>query len=233
MAQAQLSSEEIASLLETELRELLSLCSAPADGAAADTELVAPGSPWEFVKEQDGVKIYRRRSESSPVFYMKGVTVIAKKPEDVARLVWETNNRKKFDELFISADEVQHINDTPPTAIEHTCFKAPNIMISNRDFCSARSLREIEDGIWAICARAVTHPNCPEQKGFVRGELKTSGYVLRPMDGGAKTYAQYVVCVDPHGSIPTFVVNLVGTKQPLSLGKLRHFIESEQQQQQQ
>lgn len=80
--------------------------------------------------------------------------------------------------------------------IGHLKFKAPSAFVSARDFVALMaSTFNAEEGTGAFCSRSVVDKNVPEQPGFVRGEILTTGYTLAPAKGGKGTHVTYVVQV--------------------------------------
>lgn len=227
-----LSKHEICHELDREVAALLDLCADPFaedDDLAGLTDLETwsrSGQPWGLLRDQDNVRAYSRHDENCVALFMKGVTAIQAEPAAVAEVVLQSQNRRHYDPSYLASRVLEVVQEHPYTQIEHSMFKSGSMLVSNRDFCSADTHRVLDGGVHVICSRSVSHPECPEQKGFVRGELRTSGFVLRPSCGGG-TYVQFVACVDPKGSVPAFVRDLFAVEQPQSLGTLRTFIEKQ------
>eukprot|EP00762_Andalucia_godoyi_P002149 ANDGO_02536.mRNA.1 hypothetical protein AMSG_08085 len=221
------TAEEVHQKLDAELVKLLAFAPVPVPGAAGSADVDLEGG-WSFVKELEGVKIYRMKPEDMPVYFMKGTTVINAPYAKVTGMAWDTPTRKTWDDLYIESHIVQVIDDN--TSIEHSAFSSGAPLVSSRDFLLARRKGTIENGGGSyIVARSVEHQDCPPNTGkHVRGEIYSSGFVFRPAaDNENKTFATYVVAVNPKGSIPGFVVNMVSTKQPTALGKLRNAVEKQ------
>merc|ERR1711871_995768 len=58
---------------------------------------------------------------------------------------------------------------------------------SPRDFCVAAERRMLADGSVVMVAQSVVHPGCPPRSGYVRADLRLGGYILKAIDGGART----------------------------------------------
>eukprot|EP01115_Flamella_aegyptia_P014368 TRINITY_DN812_c0_g1_i1.p1 TRINITY_DN812_c0_g1~~TRINITY_DN812_c0_g1_i1.p1 ORF type:complete len:214 (+),score=65.86 TRINITY_DN812_c0_g1_i1:37-642(+) len=173
---------------------------------------------WEFVKEKDGVNIHLRQVEGSPIVMMRGQIDIDCAAPDCLVITEDLESRKDWDELFIEGKVIEEIDDTHQ--VLHFKFKAPSRLITNRDFLMARAVKTLDDGTILANHVSCEHDDCPEQKGFVRGEIKASGYHFKPT-GDNSCKATYVVQIDPKGWIPTWLVNTVATKQPLILAKVK------------
>ena len=81
---------------------------------------------------------------------------------------------------------------------------------------------ERDDGL-LIAAKSMD-AGVPEVNGVVRAELITSGLYLKRI-GENITEASYLVCVDPKGMLPGFIVTQLGYRQCLNVNKIRHIME--------
>jgi hypothetical protein len=217
-----MSATDYEAMLKQQLDHMISLVAAdPWNTSDADCELAGG---WEFVKEIDGLRIYRMKSPDSPIYFMKSAVKITASPDACIGLAWDTPSRVRWDELFIKSNVVEGMRDD--LQVEHTNFKSGSMLVSNRDFCIVRMRGDLPTGGKFLVAKSVPHEKCPEESGFVRGQVQTSGFLFRPNPANPnETYADYLVCVDPKGSIPTMIVNLVSVNAPKALGKLRDEIQ--------
>jgi len=174
------------------------------------------------LKKKKDVKIHLRQVEDSAVVMLRGVATIPGSPEDILKCTEDLESRKQWDELFISGSVVKQIDDNHQ--LIHFKFKSPSMVVTNRDFLMARAVRKCDDGvILSNHVSVVSDEDCPDCKGFVRGEVFASGYWIKPNDDNTSTVA-YVVQIDPKGWIPTAIVNIVAKKQPLVLAKMRDYL---------
>ena len=179
-------------------------------------QLCVSDDGWEHPKEKKGVKIHMRSVEGTAIVMLRGVTTIPNTAEEVLAATEDLSKRKEWDELFIEGSVVEQI-DADHQVLQFK-FKAPSRMVYPRDFVMSRGIRRKEDGTIISNHIACEHPKAGEVKGYVRGQLRASGYHIKPNDGGGCTVT-YVVQVDPKGWIPTMVVNTVAVKQPLEIGR--------------
>ncbi|CAF2095551.1 BnaA05g09120D [Brassica napus] len=70
----------------------------------------------------------------------------------------------------------------------YTQMYAPTILAAARDFWTLRYSTCLEDGSYVVCERSLTSttggPNGPPSSSFVRAEMRPSGFLIRPCDGG-------------------------------------------------
>jgi homeobox-leucine zipper protein len=65
---------------------------------------------------------------------------------------------------------------------------APTTLAAARDFWTLRYSTSLEDGSYVVCERSLTSatggPNGPLSSSFVRAKMLSSGFLIRPCDGG-------------------------------------------------
>eukprot|EP01065_Artemidia_motanka_P028107 TRINITY_DN33340_c0_g1_i1.p1 TRINITY_DN33340_c0_g1~~TRINITY_DN33340_c0_g1_i1.p1 ORF type:complete len:500 (+),score=153.46 TRINITY_DN33340_c0_g1_i1:58-1500(+) len=92
---------------------------------------------------------------------------------------------------------------------------------SNRDFCNARSWRNINGSEFIVMNSSKPHPSCPPRKGIVRGWSFRSGYLVRP-HGDAGCSLTSVSHSDPKGWIPAWLINqFLTSRAPQQMRSLR------------
>lgn len=113
-----------------------------------------------------------------------------------------------------------------------------------RDFVVCASWRQNDDGSVAIVSRSAPDTLCPQEKGYVRGFLQVSGYLLEPYNpdkpvslplscacdsGGVLSPGECKVTLLNHtelgGTLPASVINVLSTNAPKEiLGKLSDIV---------
>ncbi|KAL0721096.1 hypothetical protein Bca4012_035695 [Brassica carinata] len=70
----------------------------------------------------------------------------------------------------------------------YTQMYAPTTLAAARDFWTLRYSTCLEDGSYVVCERSLTSatggPNGPPSSSFVRAEMRPSGFLIRPCEGG-------------------------------------------------
>jgi len=117
-------------------------------------------------------------------------------------------------------------------------------LADDRDFVYAVHWRTMPDGTSVVVEESVNHPLCPENPQCTRGHVYISGWVIRPakaeddsaLGGSGKpstasssaaptTEVIHVVHTDLRGHVPSWLKNLLVSKQPLMIAKVRQKIE--------
>lgn len=103
-----------------------------------------------------------------------------------------------------------------------------------RDFVVCASWRQNDDGSVSIVSRSVPDTLCAQEKGYVRGFLQVSGYLLEPYNAerpvsvplscasdGVLTPGQCKVTLLNHtelgGTLPASVINVLSTNAPMKI----------------
>lgn len=161
---------------------------------------------WEFIKDDKGVKTYRREVKDSPLKQFKGVMLMNAPISKVAhvliksdvetRLRWTSRLAK-----FMVFEESSH------RLVYYTAFDMP-FPISDRDYVIEGKLNiDKQNNRVVVDMQSTTHPDAPETPG-VRALLTSSQYVFEPRPGG-KTLVTVDISTDPKGLLPSWLVNAI------------------------
>ena len=81
-------------------------------------------------------------------------------------------------------------------------------LVDPRDFISNHMSFKVGDTVFAV-SHSVDHPDYPERKGVVRADLEFCVWKYEPGEGGKGSKMTRMFRVDPRGSLPEFVKDLV------------------------
>lgn len=178
---------------------VLGVGSAFAGRALADT-------PWESVADEDGIHVWRREREGSPLVAFKGEALVQ---APIARVAMVLHDNKRAGEWVADAVEFRIVEQiSPAERIEYNRTTAP-WPVKDRDFVF-RACLEVDPAHRTLLyrLRSVVDPRVPEDDDkAVRGELTNSSYLLEALDDSRTRVTVEIEC-DPRGSIPKWVVNL-------------------------
>eukprot|EP00211_Chloroparvula_japonica_P005931 CAMPEP_0119143776 /NCGR_PEP_ID=MMETSP1310-20130426/34820_1 /TAXON_ID=464262 /ORGANISM="Genus nov. species nov., Strain RCC2339" /LENGTH=357 /DNA_ID=CAMNT_0007135439 /DNA_START=84 /DNA_END=1157 /DNA_ORIENTATION=+ len=180
---------------------------------------------WILVQEKDGVTTHKKENEGDALLTFRGFTVIPSTPEIIRLWLIQLDQRKYWDPTFEKASYELEAEVTARAA--YNLYTAP-WPVSWRDFFVIGSESIREGGLFVAGVHSVEDDEFPPQEGYVRGTIYSSGFVIKPLppkeDGTPQCKVWYTGTVDPAGWLPTYVANLVGSEQPMNLGKLRDLI---------
>ncbi|MBI4971243.1 MAG: START domain-containing protein [Candidatus Omnitrophica bacterium] len=186
------------------------------------TALANDTGGWHLKKDEDGIKIFSRKVEGSPVSEFQGV-VSVKAPldrvielyEDAARVHEWMYHCKEF-------REIQKEGSSEKFFYFHQKLQWP---VSDRDVVTSR-VRDSDPKTGAISYRITVSPGIyPIQENIVRIALFKSFWQFTPQEGGA-IEVRYQILLDPAGSVPKWLVNQNGIDFPFySLKRFKELLE--------
>jgi hypothetical protein len=195
------------------------------DGYAVMRKECETEEGWTFCKETNGVKIWSKDIPDDPVRCFRGSGVVNATPEVLRLHLVQMDLRHHWDPMFLGA--TFNLEITPSLRVAYYKFKAP-WPVTSRDFVVLAGETLDDDGLFLSVVNSIEIPELPEQEGFVRGQLRCSGFVIRPLPNGPngqpRSQLIYLVQLNPMGWIPGWVNNLVNQEQPLCIDSIRKAI---------
>jgi hypothetical protein len=166
---------------------------------------------WQWLFMRDGVNVSKKLTTESSVHSIKGMGIIHRPIGLVHAFLRNIHNRSLIDDLFLKGLIVAHLS--ADTKIVRYFFKARNWCTRQQsDMVLLHHTGTCSDGISKlVLAFSVTHPAAPPSPNYSRATVRASGWLLKPIHGGAATAVTYVVSPDANG-FPSWVVNMVATK---------------------
>ncbi|CEG64380.1 hypothetical protein RMATCC62417_01360 [Rhizopus microsporus] len=184
-------------------------------------ELASTTDGWTFVQEKEGVKLYNKTVEGSPIPLVRGDIVVEGDqytPQQLLAVCTFPGCRKIWDEKYDTSEIKQLYNRFE--SLFWTKLKTP-WPISPRDIAGT-SLREFSENGGYIVLTSVTDSQIPENSGVVRANLILSGWKVEKTSTGISIV--YITQIDLAGSIPTSFLKTVQQQVPLCAGKVVKYI---------
>jgi hypothetical protein len=168
---------------------------------------------WDFVKEKDGIKIYTRKENNSDIKSFKGVADVHCPVEKINNMIGNPTNTdwwsKNVKEVKVLSYEREKFNRM------YIVYDLP-WPLTDRDLCVEATIKT--DPVTKI--RTVTSVPIanvvPEKKDLVRIKKYWQQWTIQPA-GPNTTHLIIEGTVDPAGSIPAWLYNMVITETPLKI----------------
>lgn len=167
---------------------------------------------WNFVKEQDGIKIYTRQEANKPLKAYKGVVDIQAPAEKIFTMIEDVHHTEWWDpnlsEIKVLAYEKNKM------AQYYLVFDSP-WPVSNRDlYVDVTVTIDRVKSIFTVAAVAIARP-MPEHGEMVRIRNYRQTWTI---SSTGKDSAQVVLegYVDPAGNIPVWISNMIIIQSPLN-----------------
>lgn len=159
-------------------------------------------SPWEKIRESDGIVIHRREVPGSPLIAFKGEGLIEQPILRVATVLLDASRSHEWADRVVEARELGVLSDHE---VVHYSHVATTFITKDRDFVTRIALDVVPGKLIRLRLRSIDDPRAPKTD-FVRGELIDSSFTLTAeSDGVTRIVAE--LHADPKGSLPKWLVN--------------------------
>ena len=169
-------------------------------------------SGWEGINAKEGIAVYSKDIEGSPLVAFRGVGVIDAPVAKVMSVLYDSSRKTEWVNRAVEARDVRQISPYERIEYNHSATPWP---LKDRDFVFNAKVEIDEPGKFlTLTIRSVDKASMPENDCCVRANLIESRYVVRPVEGGLKTEVDVQIQIDPKGSIPKWFANIVQKSWP-------------------
>lgn len=166
---------------------------------------------WEFIKEKDGIKIYTRKEPGNELKSFRGTMEIRSTMARVTHLVGNVHNHDWWDE---NVKDIQILYYEENKHFKYYLVYDVPWPLSDRDLCvDAKVTDDPMTGGREILATPIENL-VPVKEDVVRIKKYWQKWTIQPQDKGMirLTLEGFV---DPGGSVPSWLYNMVITDTPL------------------
>ena len=165
----------------------------------------AGANEWNLRKNENGIQVYSRKSETSSIDDLKIISVLPGTLSAVSALVIDANN---FPNWIYSCKEGRILEQVSPTEqYQYQLLNAP-YPVSDRDVVIHFTIRQDPATKIVYTKSIAVTGHLPVKKDAVRIPLFDGGYELQAM-GNSQVKVTYLLKMDPGGSIPDWLVNMM------------------------
>jgi hypothetical protein len=177
---------------------------------------------WKFIKEKDGIKVYSRSEDSTTVKSFKGVADFNTTMEKMKRVIGRVESFEWWDE---NITEIKVLAYEEEKLIRYYLVYDVPWPLSDRDLVAEAIItNDPVTGVRKVRASAISGV-VPENPDLVRITYYWQQWVMEPQPNGP-IHVTLEGSIDPGGSIPTWLVNMVITDTPLNvITKARQVVE--------
>ena len=168
---------------------------------------------WDFIKEKEGVKIYTRKENHSSLKSFKGVVDLHTQMDKVCNLIGNVKNVDWWDK---NLREIKVLLYEKDKHIQYYLVYGAPWPVTDRDLCvEANITTDPVTGIRTIYS--VPLPGViPENPEYVRIKDYWQKWIIQDMKNGI-IHITLEGYVDPAGSVPDWIYNMVITDTPLKI----------------
>ncbi len=171
--------------------------------------ITVPAWSWESAREQEGIQVYTRKIENSPIAESLGVITVDASLSAVAALIMDADRQQEWIDSVDESRLLRRVTDRK--VYLYTVSRAP-WPVADRDAVVYSELSQDRSGIVTIQSHA-TPDFLPPAEGLLRIRAVDSTWKLIPR-AGHQVKLCYRVHSDPGGQLPAWLVNSVVVNQP-------------------
>jgi hypothetical protein len=173
---------------------------------------------WELQSNRNGIKTWSRKVSGSKVEALKMESDFDATASQLTAVIFDIGSCTEWLYSTKACSVVKTVSPAELYYYSEISFPWPT---DNRDFVShIKAEQDASSKTVTIRAENVTGW-VPEKKGIVRIYQSVGKWTIRPVSPN-KVRVEYELQVDPGGSLPAWIVNMLSTKGPLeSFKKLR------------
>jgi hypothetical protein len=179
---------------------------------------------WVLKKDADSIKVYTSHADESKFKSIRAVFTVNATLSQLAAMVWNVNRYDQWQYNTIHPKILKAINEKEMIYYAEIVAPWP---VSNRDMIVRLSIEQnLKTKIVTIHSKSES-AFVPEEDGIVRVPSSVAQWVVTPIHK-SKLSIEYTIQIDPGGSVPAWMVNMVCAEAPHeSFRKLREKIHDE------
>jgi hypothetical protein len=177
---------------------------------------------WDFVKEEEGIKLFTRKDAGSSLKSFKGIMDVTTSMDKVCNLIGNVKNHDWWDE---NLREIRVLTYEKDKYFQYYLIYKVPWPLSDRDLCvEAKVTDDPVTGRRVISATPLNNV-IPEKPGLVRIKNYWQKWTIQPTDNGVirLTLEGFV---DPAGNVPSWLYNMVIVETPLKvMRRVKKFVQ--------
>ncbi|MCX6283323.1 MAG: hypothetical protein NTW31_03680 [Bacteroidetes bacterium] len=182
-----------------------------------------PAQSWYFIKEKNGIKIYTRIPEYSSFKCFKGETILHASMKEIGMYIGNVKNFNWWDKNIRDLKVLESDSDKH---VKYYFIYDVTWPLNDRDICVDVVISiDSVSGVKVVYAKPLPGV-VPEQEGIVRIKNYWQKWTLTPIDKNS-VHAILEGFVDPAGSVPAWLYNMVIVETPLKvMGGIKQKVEA-------
>ncbi len=165
---------------------------------------------WEEKQDKDGIKVYTKLMEQSPLKAVKTVCTINTTLTKLTAVLLDINGSSDW---VYATKKINLLKQISPSELLYYSEIAIPWPVNNRDFIVLLSVTQ-DPKTKVVSVIGYNKPtSLPEYKNIVRIQRSFSKWLITPMQNG-QVKIEYILEADIGGSVPAWLVNMFAAKGP-------------------
>lgn len=168
-----------------------------------DLKSLEQSTDWDVFSHSKQTESMRKPSGN--LYLLRGICEVPLDHETIRDFIINPLNKPKWDSVITDVKELERYSDD--FAIIYNYIKTgPGI--SPREAVYVQGVFMDDDENIFIPSRSIDYPSLPVGIGCIRVNIFMAGYIIRPI-GPRLSQLQFISKVDPCGTIPTMLTNII------------------------
>lgn len=165
---------------------------------------------WELKQDKEGIKVYTKNLDNSSFRAIKTVCTIEATPAVLTAVLLDINSSAEW--VYATKKAILLKQTSPDELFYYSEIDVP-WPVNNRDFIVHLKASQ-DERTKAVTIVADNQPKyLPENKNIVRVPQSYSKWLIEPLSNN-RVKIEYILQVDPGGSVPAWLINLFAAKGP-------------------
>ena len=167
---------------------------------------------WEHLTKKNGIDIYTKTTKESPIQYLRARGTINASVENICAIMRNVEFAASWTPNLLERSYVENISDLEAVLYDITNLPWP---AEDREIVLHHKLSLTEDKQFLVLNfKSIDHPKAKRNKNTVRATVHHGEIKFRPAEKKDTTFIEMVILVDPAGSLPAWLVNLLQVSIP-------------------
>lgn len=170
---------------------------------------------WEKVYNKDGVLVHSQKAKDSVIVGFKAESVLNASLENVLQVLRDVEGTARWAPNMVEKRTIENISDVKAITYNNNDLPWP---ATDRDMVLVNELRlDRLNKVLVVDTHSVVHKDYPKFDNAVRADMPYGTLEFRRKD--KKAWVRMTILVDPKGSIPIWLVNMLQKMLPLQFLK--------------
>lgn len=182
---------------------------------ASELEKYFNEADWKKIYDKKGYIVHSQKAKNSKVVGFRAQAVLNTKIEKVLSVLRDVEGTTRWAPNMVEKKTIVEYSDVKAITYNNNDLPWP---VADRDMVLMNELRvDRENRVLVVDTHSVTHPDYPPMKKTVRSLMPYGTLEFKRFEG--KSWVRMTILVEPKGSIPIWIVNMIQKRFPIQFLK--------------
>ncbi len=164
---------------------------------------------WSLESDRNGIKIFSKKEENSPVLSFKGEGILDFNYDETYKVLANPAGYDKWMPMVKTSRVMKVTSPTEKVVYIHIGMPWP---VKDRFFINLGVVKQLDSDSHLLEIKSIPSEHSDPDK--VEGWTNFSYMRIKKLDGGKRTFLEIELNQDPRGGVPVFMVNWVQSSWP-------------------